>query len=253
MPSRWSSVAGVVMLFHSPMSRMNSTLPDAVDGDSEPNTASWRRYHGPTDTANRATAPTAATNGIRAGRAGRSPNDRRARHRSHRNTAPRMASTSTPSLRDSVASPASSPASAKSRGRPRSPRAASHSDPATSGWYSEKLSGCAMYTNDRAGNAVSTPAAAATNGDSPASRAIAQASGAANAPAIANGSADAIAVGPRSQMNGTWTIEASGIQCALDAIGSTGLAGILPPTSAKIQTTSTLNPWPEASWRATST
>ena len=110
-----------------------------------------------------------------------------------------------------------------------------------------------MYTNDRAGSAVRTPAAAATNGDSPASRAIAQASGAANAPAIANGSAEAIAVGPSSQMNGTWTIEASGIQCALDAIGSTGFAGIFPPTSAKIQTTSTLNPWPAASWRATST
>ena len=246
-------MAGVVMLFHSPMSRMNSTLPDAVDGDSEPNTASWRRYHGPTETANRATEPIAATNGIRGGRAGWPPNGRRARHRSHRNTAPSTASTSTPSFRDSVASPASSPASTNARGRPRSPRAASHSDPATSGWYSEKLSGCAMYTNDSAGSAVNTPAAAATNGDSPASRAIAHASGAANAPANANGSADAIAVGPSSQMNGTWTIEASGIQCALDAIGSTGSAGIFPPTSAKIQTTSTLNPWPAASWRATST
>ena len=27
-------------------------------------------------------------------------------------------------------------------------------------------------------------------------------------------------------MNGTWTRDASGIQCALDAIGSTGFAGI---------------------------
>ncbi len=54
-------------------------------------------------------------------------------------------------------------------------------------------------------------------------------------------------------MNGTWTSEASGIQWALDGIGRTGLAGITPPTSAKIQTTSTLKPWPAASCRATST
>ena len=34
IPSRWSSVAGIVMLFHSLMSRMNSTRPDDVDGES---------------------------------------------------------------------------------------------------------------------------------------------------------------------------------------------------------------------------
>ena len=51
---------------------------------------------------------------------------------------------------------------------------------------------------------------------------------------------------------GTWTIEARGIQCAFDGIGRTGLAGILPPTSAKIQTKSTLKPWPAARDRATS-
>ncbi len=99
-----------------------------------------------------------------------------------------------------------------------------------------------MNTNDSAGSATRIPAATATNADVPASRAIAHASGAANAPAIANGRADAIAVGPSSQMNGTCTSDASGIQWALDGIGSTGLAGILPPTSAKIQTTSTWNP-----------
>ena len=70
---------------------------------------------------------------------------------------------------------------------------------------------------------------------------------------IANGIAEAIAVGPRSQMNGTWTSDASGIQWAFDGIGRTGLAGIAPPTSGKIQMKSTLKPWPAASCRATST
>jgi hypothetical protein len=40
IPRRWSSVAGIEMLFHSAMSRMKSTLPDAVDGEMDPNTAS---------------------------------------------------------------------------------------------------------------------------------------------------------------------------------------------------------------------
>ena len=34
------------MLFHSPMSRMNRTSPDALDGEIEPNTASSRSHHG---------------------------------------------------------------------------------------------------------------------------------------------------------------------------------------------------------------
>ena len=110
-----------------------------------------------------------------------------------------------------------------------------------------------MYTNDSAGRAVRTPAETATNPDVPASRAMAQASGAASAPRIANGSQDAAAVGPSSQMNGTWTSEARGIQWALDAIGRTGLAGIPPPTSGKIQMKSTARPWPAASSRATFT
>ena len=54
-------------------------------------------------------------------------------------------------------------------------------------------------------------------------------------------------------MNGTWTIDASGIQCAFDGIGRTGWRGIAPPTSGKIQMKSTLNPCPAASCRATST
>ena len=54
-------------------------------------------------------------------------------------------------------------------------------------------------------------------------------------------------------MNGAITMDARGIQCALDGIGRTGFAGIVPPTSGKIHTKSTLRPWPVASWRATST
>ena len=87
----------------------------------------------------------------------------------------------------------------------------------------------------------------------PASRAIAQVSGAAIAPMSANGRADAQATSPNSARNGTWTIEASGIQWAFEGIGRVGSAGILPPTSAKIQTKSTLNPCPCVRLRATST
>ena len=54
-------------------------------------------------------------------------------------------------------------------------------------------------------------------------------------------------------MNGTWTSDASGIQWALDGIGSVGSVGIAPPTSAKIQTKSTSKRPVAASERATST
>ena len=62
---------------------------------------------------------------------------------------------------------------------------------------------------------------------------------------------DASIVGPSAQMNGTWTIDASGSQWAFDGTGRPALAGIAPPTSGKIQTKSTLKPWPAASSRAT--
>ncbi len=52
---------------------------------------------------------------------------------------------------------------------------------------------------------------------------------------IQKGSAAASGVGPNSQMNGTCTSDASGIQCAFDGIGSVGLGGIVPPTSTKFQ------------------
>ncbi len=48
-------------------------------------------------------------------------------------------------------------------------------------------------------------------------------------------------------------MDASGIQWAFEGIGRVGYAGIFPPTSAKIQMKSTLNPPPVWSDRATST
>ncbi len=105
----------------------------------------------------------------------------------------------------------------------------------------------------RTGIAVSRPAPSATGSLARASRARPQAIGADSAPRRMNGSDDASVVGPSSQMNGTWTIEASGIQCALDGTGRTGFAGSFPPTSTKIQMKSMLKPWPAARLRATST
>ncbi len=115
------------------------------------------------------------------------------------------------------------------------------------------MSGWAMKTALATGIATRTPAPTATRRVAPASRARAHVSGAAREPRRANGSAEASAVGPRSQMKGTWTSDASGIQWALEGIGRIGSAGIVPPTSAKIQTTSTENPCPAARLRAMST
>ena len=261
MPSRWSSVAGAVMLFHSPMSRMKKTRPEAVDGERDPNTASWRSHHGAITRTNSADAGDGG--GERDGRpsgwpsapdgaAGARP-ARQARQRSQTNARPSAPRTSRPSFRDSVAIPASSPARAKDRGEPRRPRAPIHSAAATSGWNSEKLSGWTMYVSDRTGIATRNPAPIATRRRAPASRAIAQVSGAAVAPISAKGSADAQATLPKSSRNGTWTSDASGIQWAFDGIGRTGSAGRTPPTSGKIQMRSMLNPSPAASARATST
>ncbi len=63
----------------------------------------------------------------------------------------------------------------------------------------------------------------ATTPVEPASRATAQVSGAAIAPMIANGRADAQATSPNSARNGTWTIDASGIQWAFEGIGRVGV------------------------------
>ena len=150
MPSRWSSVAGVVMLFHSLMSRMKKTRPDVLEGEIEPKTASWRSHHGAMTRTNSPTQAMAAATGM-AGRglaaasSARLRRDaRRARHRSQIQARPSATRTSRPSFRDNVASPASKPASANERGDPLSPRAPIQSDATTSGWNSEKLSGWTM-------------------------------------------------------------------------------------------------------------
>ncbi len=62
-----------------------------------------------------------------------------------------------------------------------------------------------------------------------------QVSGATAADASQKGKAEAVAVGPRSQMKGTWMRAASGIQCAFEGMGSTPSAGSRPPTSTKFQ------------------
>ena len=125
--------AGVVMRFHSSIVRMKRTLPDAVDGEIEPNDgelAGDPRGHdddeqpGAGDAADRAGSPGAA-----------SRRERHARQRSQRNASPSAAPTRKPSLRASVASPTSSPRERERAGAwPLSPRAASQSAPATSGW-----------------------------------------------------------------------------------------------------------------------
>ena len=136
--------------------------------------------------------------------------------------------------------------------RPRSPRAPSQSAPRTKTWNSEKLSGWAMKTI-AAGSATRIAAPSRTSDLARASPAIAQVIGVASAPMRANGSADAQGVGPIARMNGTWTIDASGIQWALLGIGRLACAGSAPPTSTNVQMKSMLNPCPAASWWATFT
>src|ERR1700675_140890 len=185
-PRSQSSVAGVVIEFHSSIERMNRTLPDVEDGEIEPKTASCRMIQGAITMANKAAQANADQTGI-AGR--REPPERQARQRSHRKARPSVAPTSTPSLRANVANPTSSPARANARASPRRPRAPSQRAPATSGWKSEKLSGWTMKTRSSNGRATITPAPTATSRLVPASRAIAQVSGAAIAPISANGRA----------------------------------------------------------------
>src|SRR6186997_1026672 len=137
--SKRPSVAGVVMLFHSSIERMKKTLPDAVDGESDPKTANCRAHHGAMTSANAATQPAAEANEIAGGLV---PAERQDRHRSQAKARPSAARTSRPSFRDSVARPANSPAPTNAHGdEPRSARAPSHSEPMTNGWKSEKLSG----------------------------------------------------------------------------------------------------------------
>ena len=116
IPSRWSRLAGVVMLFHSPMSRMNSTLPEALEGEMDPKTASCRSHHGAMTSTKTATHATAAANGM----AGRFEPRRppRAPPIEQEDREPRLPRTSSPSLRDRVARPASRPAAMNARPEP---------------------------------------------------------------------------------------------------------------------------------------
>jgi hypothetical protein len=66
--------------------------------------------------------------------------------------------------------------------------------------------------------------------------------GAARAPMRMKGRDEASGVGPSSQIVGSWTSEARGIQWPLLGIGSVGPAGIRPPTSTNDQMKSTLKP-----------
>ena len=130
IPRRWSSEAGIVMLFHSPMSRMNRTLPDVLDGESEPKTASWRAHHGAMTRTKTATAPTAAAHemGRRRplGRARRPRRDRRATSASDPTRTRARARPARAGRRSGRASrdPAKKPAATNARPEPRRPRAA---------------------------------------------------------------------------------------------------------------------------------
>ena len=122
------------MLFHSPMSRMKKTRPEVLEGERDPKTASWRSHHGAITSTNKPTQAMAAATGM-AGRArlsgvgGTAPSEgaarlaRQARQRSQTKARPRAASTSRPSLRDSVATPGEQPGQREGSGR--APEAAS--------------------------------------------------------------------------------------------------------------------------------
>jgi hypothetical protein len=75
-----------------------------------------------------------------------------------------------------------------------------------------KLSGWPRKGETAAGTATSRAAEMAPGIDRPASRPMNQVKGEVAAAMSQKGTADAAAVGPSSQMNGTWTSAASGIQ-----------------------------------------
>jgi hypothetical protein len=158
-----------------------------------------------------------------------------------------------PSFRASDARPTRNPATTYEPELPLSPRTVSQIVAATSGWRIAKFSGWAMKIAPAAGIAARIPAPIPTARLAPASRAMNHVSGAVIEPMRIVGIAEATVVGPRTAMKGHWMNEARGSQWALPGIGNAGLAGILLPTSAKIQTKSRFRPWPAARARATST
>ena len=124
---------------------------------------------------------------------------------------------------------------------------------ATRGCRIAKFSGWAMKTVAAPGIADRTPAPTPTIGRAPMSRAMNHVRGAASDPMIAIGAAAAYGFGPKMAINGASIRLASGSQWAFDGIGNTAGFGRWLPTSAKIQTKSTLSPCPAAIERATST
>ena len=199
---------------------MKRTLPDAVDGESDPKTASWRdppRGHDEGEDRDAADGGRERDRGRpRAGRSARHASDpRRRRGRAPRGRAGRRSATS-------VARPASSPA--PTNARVDEPRSAAGAEPERAD--DERLEEREVVRLGHVDGRQQRDRGQdpGTHGDrrlrAPKSRAIAQVSGAAIAPISANGSAEAQATSPKTAMNGTWTIDASGIQWAFDGIGS---------------------------------
>ena len=198
IPSRWSSVAGIVIEFHSPMSRMNSTLPDAVDGESEPNVASCRAYQG---------ATASSEQRDRAER--RDERDaRRARRRSPPNAdasaepVPQPDGAQDREHEDAVVARQRRDAGEQARGdeRAAAPAQAAGGEPQRPGderlVQREVVGLDHVHERQRRERDEDRPRRAATIRGAPASRAIDPGSGAAVAPMSANGIADANAVGP---------------------------------------------------------
>ena len=136
-PQPWArklaSVGLAVIEFHSEMSRIQSAAPLADVGEIEPKTASWRAHHGPMTRRNSASGGHAGEDRDRRAIVDVAPGApaRDARAAPERRSASQMSpiepARRTPSLRASVASPASRPAIANDRPSPLRPRAVSHS------------------------------------------------------------------------------------------------------------------------------
>ena len=247
MPSRWSSVAGAVMLFHSPMSRMKKTRARCGRRGQRPEHRELaeppRRHHereqadardGGRERDGRPRLSLGCRSGSRAaGPPGPPavPDERDAeRCQDEQPVIPRQ-------RRDPGEQPGEGEGARRAlqgRARPSTARPR----PVAGTARSCPVGPCTSMTGP--GSRPGSPAPIATARRAPASRAIAQVSGAAVAPINANGRADAQATSPKASRNGTWIKDASGIQWAFDGIGRTGSAGRTPPTSGKIQIKSML-------------
>ena len=217
----------IVMLFHSPMSRMNRTLPEAVDGESEPKTASWRAHHGAMTSRKTATAADRRGERDARGRARAAadapgppavPQEDEAERRPGR--AGRRCATASRARR------AARPARTNARvTRPRS-AARGHPErrrrPAAGRARSCRAGPCTRST----GAGIATRIAGADRHERPARRRRGRSprSAARRARRSARtAAADAHATSPKTARNGTWTIDASGIQWAFEGIGRVGI------------------------------